>query len=222
MGTQRVQIERLAGLLGLLRRYKRFLSYLSWSSRPTTTFVSSPLIFQFICPHLPASWAGSRAGPLFSQLVCVSVLNHCQIVIYTNKPMLPPTRISASSAYTHAVPDNDNLGKIQPAQQVQVQCLCTVTFTFDRYVISYFYHIHFLLSVGSLAKSILGSLLRVFTEKETQAPPPSPCPFGFKRKISAAFCFSFEKYMKFIKKQRKIKYRHGYIIAAGISSALCC
>ncbi len=48
-------------------RYKRFLFCLGFSSRPSTKY-SSPhrTLFQFICPHRPASWASSRAGsPVF-------------------------------------------------------------------------------------------------------------------------------------------------------------
>ncbi len=44
-------------------RYKRFLFFPGCSSGPSTKyfFPSHPLL-QFLCPHRPARWAGSRAG----------------------------------------------------------------------------------------------------------------------------------------------------------------
>ncbi len=53
----------LVGSLGLLCRYKWFLFCLGCSSRPTTKyFFPRHTIIQFLCPHRPTSWAGSRAG----------------------------------------------------------------------------------------------------------------------------------------------------------------
>jgi hypothetical protein len=61
MGTQRVQMKGvfpLVGLLGSSCRYKRLLSCLGCPG-----FFPHRTLFQFICPHRPAIWTGSRGGP---------------------------------------------------------------------------------------------------------------------------------------------------------------
>ncbi len=67
MWTQRVQMKGvfpLVGLLGSSCRYKRLLSCLG-----CPVFFPHRTLFQFICPHRPANWAGSRAGPPVSEYV---------------------------------------------------------------------------------------------------------------------------------------------------------
>jgi hypothetical protein len=63
---------------------RNFLSCLGCSIRPSSKYVfpHCPL-FQFICPHRPASWAGSRAG---SSIICGETLlcqtfSKCQFII---------------------------------------------------------------------------------------------------------------------------------------------
>jgi hypothetical protein len=67
MGTQRVQMKGvfpLVGLLGSSCRYKRLLSCLGCPGLfPHRT------LYQLICPHRPATWAGTRAGPPFYEYV---------------------------------------------------------------------------------------------------------------------------------------------------------
>ncbi len=65
MGTQWVQMK---GVLPRLVRWAWFLFCLGCSNMPSTKyfFPHRTLGFQFLCPHLPASWAGSRAGSPFS------------------------------------------------------------------------------------------------------------------------------------------------------------
>ncbi len=59
--------------LGLLCRYKRFLFSLGCCSRPNTKlYFPHRTLFQFLCSHRPASWAGSRAGSPVS--LCVSLV----------------------------------------------------------------------------------------------------------------------------------------------------
>jgi hypothetical protein len=53
--------------LGSLCQYKRFFSCLGCCSRPSTKyFLPLRTLFQFICPHSPASWACSLAVSLVS------------------------------------------------------------------------------------------------------------------------------------------------------------
>ncbi len=60
------------GSLGSSCRYKRFLSCLGCSSQLSTKyFFPHRTLFQFMCPHRQALWAGSRAGPPVS--VCLRV-----------------------------------------------------------------------------------------------------------------------------------------------------
>jgi len=61
----------LVGFLGLSYWYKRFLFCLGCSSRPNTKFFPHRTLFQFLCPYIPATWAGSRAGSPVSS--CVSL-----------------------------------------------------------------------------------------------------------------------------------------------------
>jgi hypothetical protein len=51
----------LVGSLGLSCQYKRFLSCLDCPSKPNSKYFHRTL-FQFVCPHCPASWASSRVG----------------------------------------------------------------------------------------------------------------------------------------------------------------
>jgi hypothetical protein len=53
----------LVGSLGSLCRYKKFLSCHGGSAKPRTKYLlPHHTLFQFMCPHRPARWAGSRAG----------------------------------------------------------------------------------------------------------------------------------------------------------------
>jgi hypothetical protein len=58
--------------LGSSCQYTRFLSC---SCQPSTKYsFLHPTLFQFMCFHRPATWAGSRAGPPVSE--CVSPIAH--------------------------------------------------------------------------------------------------------------------------------------------------
>ncbi len=65
MGTQGVHLK---GVLPWLIRWsyragtRDFLSCLGCFSWPSTIFFHHCTLFHFVCPHRPASWAGSRAG----------------------------------------------------------------------------------------------------------------------------------------------------------------
>jgi hypothetical protein len=60
----------LVNSLGLSCRYKRFLSCLGCSGRLNTKYVfPHRTLFQFICPHHPASYVGSSAGSPVSNYV---------------------------------------------------------------------------------------------------------------------------------------------------------
>jgi hypothetical protein len=64
MGNCDIFESSLVSSLGLSGMYKRFFFCLGCFSRPSTKlFFPNPTLFHFLCPHLPASWAGSRAGP---------------------------------------------------------------------------------------------------------------------------------------------------------------
>ncbi len=55
-------------------------------SRPSTKyFFPHRIIFQLICPHRPASWAGSRAGSPVSQ--CASVIPFIEVCLYEDLKM---------------------------------------------------------------------------------------------------------------------------------------
>ncbi len=55
-----------------LCRYKRFLCCLGYSSRPGTKyFFAHRTQYKILCPHRPASCAGSRAGSPVSLCVCL-------------------------------------------------------------------------------------------------------------------------------------------------------
>ena len=76
MGTQRGQMNgvlswlvRWAGPAGT--RLKGYCSDLAALVGPVQNIFFHTTLFQFLCPHRPASWAGSRAGPPISQ--CVSL-----------------------------------------------------------------------------------------------------------------------------------------------------
>jgi hypothetical protein len=54
----------LVGSLGSSCRYKRLLSCLGCSGQPSIKiFFLYRTKFEFVCPHHPATWASSRAGP---------------------------------------------------------------------------------------------------------------------------------------------------------------
>jgi hypothetical protein len=60
----------LFGSLGSSCPYKRLLSCLGCSGQPSPKyFFPHRALFQFMCNHCPATWAGSRAGPLVSESV---------------------------------------------------------------------------------------------------------------------------------------------------------
>ncbi len=62
----------LAGSLGSSCQYTRFLSC---SGQPSTNYsFLHRTLFQSMCPHRPATWAGSRAGPPVSE--CVPPIVH--------------------------------------------------------------------------------------------------------------------------------------------------
>ncbi len=64
------RVPSLVGLLGLSCRYTRdFCSALA-ALVGQVYFLPHRTLFQFLCPHRPARWAGSRAGSLVSW--CVS------------------------------------------------------------------------------------------------------------------------------------------------------
>ncbi len=63
----------LVGSLGFSCRYKRFLSCLGCYVGPVKKCLfPHRTLFQFICSHRPASWAGSRAGLPLSLCLCSS------------------------------------------------------------------------------------------------------------------------------------------------------
>ncbi len=67
MGTQWVQMK---GVLPRLVRWAWFLFCLCCSSKPSTKyFFPHRTLFQFLCPHLPESWAGTVLGRL--SLMCL-------------------------------------------------------------------------------------------------------------------------------------------------------
>jgi hypothetical protein len=67
----------LVGLLGLSCKYKRLLSCFSCSSRHSRKYFFFTL-FQLICPHRPASWAGSPAGSPVSSYVSLAKTDTCK------------------------------------------------------------------------------------------------------------------------------------------------
>ncbi len=122
--------------LGSSCQYTRFLS----CSGQTSTKYSFPrcTLFQILCPHRPATWAGSRAGPPISECVSpiartndgrVNVIKAAHrtsdfkvIFMYTRYliqhwtyrvtvPLLliPPSIPPSNSSDTHTEPNNDNL-----------------------------------------------------------------------------------------------------------------
>ncbi len=63
----------LVCFLGLSCGYKRFLVCFGCSSRQSTkTFFPHRPLFQCLCPHRPASWAGSHAGSPVSSYVSLT------------------------------------------------------------------------------------------------------------------------------------------------------
>jgi hypothetical protein len=76
MGTQRVQMKGvLPWLFPQARRActRDFYPALATLVSPVqTNFFPHRRMFQFMCPHRPATWAGSHAGPPVSE--CVSFL----------------------------------------------------------------------------------------------------------------------------------------------------
>jgi hypothetical protein len=63
--------------LGLSVRYKRFLFRLGCSSQPSTKnfFLTIYTLFQFLCPHCPASWAGRAVLGRLSLSMCLCSLS---------------------------------------------------------------------------------------------------------------------------------------------------
>ncbi len=57
------------GLVVLLQK-TFILPWLLWSAQYKNSFFPRRRLFQFMCPHRPATWAGSRAGPPVSE--CLS------------------------------------------------------------------------------------------------------------------------------------------------------
>jgi hypothetical protein len=73
----------LVGFVGLSCQcqYKRFLVSLGCSSQPSTKyFFPRCTLFQCLCPHRPASWAGSRAGSPVSYF-CVSGIDYFNMTV---------------------------------------------------------------------------------------------------------------------------------------------
>ncbi len=74
----------LVGSLGLSCQYKRFLFCLGCYCRPSTKYLFPyRTLFQFLCPHRPASWTGSRAA-FYSRLVFVYLrrdVRSCKLVL---------------------------------------------------------------------------------------------------------------------------------------------
>ncbi len=73
MGAQRAQMKRVfpACFVGLVVPVQEtfILPWLLWSAQYIIVF-SSPYTISILCPHLPVTWAGSRARPPVSE--CVS------------------------------------------------------------------------------------------------------------------------------------------------------
>ncbi len=61
-------VDRWARRAGIQETF--ILSWLLWSTQYIIFFFPHRTLFQFMCPHYPATRAGSRAGPPVS--VCVS------------------------------------------------------------------------------------------------------------------------------------------------------
>ncbi len=84
-GDSRSTNERdpsFGGSLGLSCQYKRISFCLGCPSWPSTKyFLLHRTLFEFFCPHRPASWAGSRAGSPVSQYVSPVLIVNC-IVLY--------------------------------------------------------------------------------------------------------------------------------------------
>jgi hypothetical protein len=85
MGTQREQIKRvLPWLVRLIVacRYKSFLFCLGCSIVGPEQNILFPhrTLFQFLCPHRPASWAGSRAGSLVSWYVSLCLSSRASLL----------------------------------------------------------------------------------------------------------------------------------------------
>jgi hypothetical protein len=80
MGTQREQMKRgpsLVGSLSCRASSKGFCSALAALVSPEQNILfPHRTLFQFLCPHRPESWAGSRAGSPVSWYVslCLTVL----------------------------------------------------------------------------------------------------------------------------------------------------
>ncbi len=74
MGTKRVRMKEV--VLRWARRactrdfYPALAALVSPIQPHRTTFFPHRTLFQFVCPHRPATWVGSRAGPPVSE--CVS------------------------------------------------------------------------------------------------------------------------------------------------------
>jgi hypothetical protein len=64
VGTQRVQMKGVPPWLvrWLVVPVHEIFFCLGCSSQPSTNIFPHCTLFQFLCPHRPTSWAGSRAG----------------------------------------------------------------------------------------------------------------------------------------------------------------
>jgi hypothetical protein len=70
--STKVKGPSLVVSLDLSCRYKRLLPWLLYCSLPSTKFLfSHRILFQCLCPHLPASWVGSPAGSPVSYSMCL-------------------------------------------------------------------------------------------------------------------------------------------------------
>ncbi len=107
----------LVASLGLSRRYKRFCPALGYSSRPCTKYIfSHHTLFQCLCPHRPASWAGSHAGSLVSQYVSLETLLDCGLRIAHSASPSTHQQIQCNPRHT------------PPPPPTSVRCLLTAPF----------------------------------------------------------------------------------------------
>ncbi len=74
------------GLVGIVVPVQDIFFCRSCSSRPNTKyFFPHRTLFRFLCPHRPASLAGSRAGSPVSLYVSLDFANKGKILVFENK-----------------------------------------------------------------------------------------------------------------------------------------
>ncbi len=98
--TNEMILPWLVGSLVLSCRYKRFLFNLGSSSRHSSKyFFPHHTLFPFLCPHRPASWAGSRAGLPVSQYLSLVLITTvlcsgattARVTTWRTRSGVPPT-----------------------------------------------------------------------------------------------------------------------------------